>query len=107
MQQLDHTAAETNFAGFKHEVVTSTEGGHGRLDERTIQVIEIPKDHPRCTEWAGLRSLAIVVSRREIDGQEQWESRLYISSLPPQAQPQAAPLAHAIRKHWSIDNSQH
>ena len=82
MQHLYEDAAANDFVGFKHEVVTSTERGHGRLDERTCHVIEIPKDHPRRAEWAGLRSLAIVVSRREIAGQEQWESRLDISSLP-------------------------
>jgi predicted transposase YbfD/YdcC len=103
MQHLFETAAANDFAGVKHEVVTSSERGHGRLDERTCHVIEIPKDHPRRAEWAGLRTLAVVVSRREIAGQEQWESRLYISSLPPKA----APLAHAIRKHWSIENGQH
>ena len=103
MELLYHTAAANDFVGFKHEVVTSTQRGHGRLDERTCQVIEIPKDHPRRAEWAGRRSLAIVVSRREIAGQEQWESRLDISSLPAKAQP----LAQAIRKHWSIENGQH
>ena len=82
MQHLYEDAAANDFVGFKHEVVTSTERGHGRLDERTCHVIELPKDHPRRAEWAGLRSLAIVVSRREIAGQEQWESRLDISSLP-------------------------
>ena len=36
-------------------------------------------------------------------GEERGESRLDISRLPPKAQP----LADAIRKQWSIENSQH
>ena len=103
MQQVFQAAIANNFADGKHEVVTSTEKGHGRLDERTCHVIEIPATHPRRADWPGLRSLAVFVSRREIAGEEHWESRLYISSLPPQAKP----LADAIRKHWSIENSQH
>ena len=103
MQQIFDQAIATDFAGVKHGVVTSTEKGHGRLDERTCHVIEIPSDHPRRADWPDLRSLAVIVSRREIAGEEHWESRLYISSLPPKAKP----LANAIRKHWSIENQQH
>lgn len=38
-----------------------------------------------------------------IDAQETWESRLYVRSHPPQAKF----LAQDIRRHWSIENSQH
>ena len=103
MQQLFDQAIATDFADVKHGVVTSTETGHGRLDERTCHVMEVPTDHPRRADWPDLRSLAVIVSRREIAGEEHWESRLDISSLPPKAKP----LANAIRKHWSIENSQH
>jgi len=41
--------------------------------------------------------------RRVIDGQETWESRLSLSNHPPRAKP----LAEALRRHWSIENSQH
>ena len=45
----------------------------------------------------------MTVSRREIQGQETWEARYDISSLGLQA----GAIATAIRKHWSIENSQH
>ncbi len=83
--------------------MTSTEKGHDRLNERTCHVIEVPNDHPRRSDWPDLRLLAAIISRRVIAGEEHWESRLYICSMPPKA----VPLANAIRKHWSIDNSQH
>ena len=100
MQHLFEDAVANDFVGVKHEVVTCTERGHGRLDERTCHVIEIPKDHTRRAEWAGLRSLAVVVSRHEIAGQEQWESRLYISSLPAKAQPPRR--SHCNTKHRPV-----
>jgi predicted transposase YbfD/YdcC len=103
MQALFESGLETNFAGLKHSLHSSSETGHGRIEERSCHVIEIPKDHPQRAAWKDLRTLAVTISRREIGGQETWESRLYVSSHPPQA----AFLAQAIRRHWSIENSQH
>lgn len=66
----------------------SEETGHGRCERRVWYVVE---------------TLAIVTSGREIDGTETWETRLYVSSHGPRAKR----LAHAIRKHRSIENCQH
>ncbi len=57
----------------------------------------------RRAAWKDLRTLAVTVSCRVIGDKETWESRLYVSSHAPQAKH----LAHAIRRHWSIENSQH
>jgi predicted transposase YbfD/YdcC len=103
MQQLFDQATETDFAGMKHDVAESVETGHGRTDERTCYVIELPKDHPQRQIWKDLRTLALTLSRRVVNNQESWESRMYISSHPPRANM----LATAIRQHWSIENSQH
>lgn len=103
MRQLFDRGMETNFKGMKHNVYETKEKGHGRIDERTCHVIEIPKDHPQRQRWKDLKTLAVTVSRRVIDENETWESRLYVSSHPPRAKQ----LACAIRKHWSIENSQH
>lgn len=103
MQQLFDQGMETNFKGMKHDVYETKEKGHGRIDERTYHVIEIPKDHPQRKAWKDLRTLVVTVSRRVVDGKETWESRLYVSSHPPRAKK----LAHAIRRHWSIENSLH
>lgn len=103
MQQLFEQGMETDFAGLQHAVYETTETGHGRTDERTCHVIAIPKDHPQRTRWQDLNTLVVTVSRRATADQETWESRLYISSHPPSAKR----LAHAIRRHWSIENGQH
>jgi len=103
MQQLFDRGMETNFEGMNHDVYQTVETGHGRTDERICHVIEIPKDHPQRKVWKDLRTLAVTISRRVIDGNETWESRLYVSSHSPQAKQ----LAQAIRRHWSIENGQH
>ncbi len=103
MQRLFEEAIDSDFAGLANEVHQSTETGHGRTDERTCQVIGIPQDHPQRAKWKDLNTLAAVTSRRVVGDKETWETRLYVSSHPSRARP----LATAIRKHWSIENSQH
>ncbi len=103
MQQLFDQGMETNFQGMKHDVYQTVETGHGRIDERSCHVIEIPTDHPQRKLWKDLKTLVVIISRRVIGETETWESRLFVSSHPPRAKQ----LAHAIRRHWSIENSQH
>lgn len=79
------------------------EKGHGRYEERTCQVIEIPPDHPQRSVWKDLCTLVVMTCCRVIAGVEAWETRLYISSHRPDAKA----LSHAVRKHWGIENTQH
>lgn len=103
MQQRFEAGMQTDFQGMKHEVYETVETGHGRTDERTCHVLEIPQDHRQRKHWRDLKTLAVTVSRRVIGEHETWESRLYVSSHPPRA----SQLAQAIRRHWSIENSPH
>jgi predicted transposase YbfD/YdcC len=102
MLTLVEEGINTDFAELREETHATHEEGHGREEERYYQAIEIPKDHPQRRVWRDLRTLVVVNSRRVQDGQETWETRLYISSHAPRAKP----LAEAIRKHWSIENGQ-
>jgi len=103
MQRLSRQALDGNLAGPGQDRHETEERGHGRCERRGCYVVEIPRDHPQRRAWKDLRTLAIVTSGREIGGEETWETRLYVSSHPPRA----AKLADAIRRHWSIENSQH
>ncbi len=103
MRRLFELAIETDFAGLAQDVRQTTETGHGRTDERTCHVIGIPRDHPQRAKWKDLSTLAAVTSRRVVGDKETWETRLYVSSHLPRAKL----LATAIRRHWSIENSQH
>ena len=103
MQRLSRQALDGDLAGPGQDRHETEERGHGRYERRGCYVVEIPRDHPQRRAWKDLRTLAIVTSGREIGGTETWETRLYVSSHAPRAKP----LARAIRKHWSIENSQH
>jgi predicted transposase YbfD/YdcC len=103
MQRLCRRALDEDFAGAGQDCHETEETGHGRRESRACYVVEIPRNHPQRQAWKDLRTLAIVTSGREIGATETWETRLYVSSHPPHAKK----LAHAIRRHWSIENSQH
>lgn len=54
-------------------------------------------------QWPGLKSCLIIESKRTIAGKQTTESRLYISSLPADAELHNK----VIRSHWAIENSLH
>jgi predicted transposase YbfD/YdcC len=103
MRELYEQQMDRDFAGLKHEAHETRETGHGRQEERLCEVLEIPADHPQCEKWKDLQTLVLLTCSRTIGDQETSETRLYISSHPPKAKA----LAAAIRKHWSIENTQH
>ena len=80
MQQLFEDALNRDFAGFTQTTYETHEKGHGRIEDRTYQAIEIPEDHPQRTIWRDLRTLVIVTSCRTIDDDQTWETRWYITS---------------------------
>lgn len=103
MQHFADQACESNFRGLTTDVYSTTEKAHGGIEQREVRVIEIPKDSPHRKTWKDLRTLAIVIKRIERHGVETYETRMYLSSLPPDARL----IAHAIRSHWGIENSLH
>ena len=103
MQQLFEDSLNSDFAHVNHATYETSEQGHGRQEQRTCHVIEIPKDHPQRARWRDLRTLVILTCCRIIAGVESWETRLYITSHGLNAKD----LMNAIRKHWSIENTQH
>jgi predicted transposase YbfD/YdcC len=80
--------------------------GHGRIDIRECWTISDP-DYlafiRNAQRWTGLKSLAMIVRRRIVDGVETVKTRFYISSLDPIAQK----ILSASRKHWEIENGLH
>jgi predicted transposase YbfD/YdcC len=85
-----------------HEEITA---GHGRIEERSIRAANAAWLAERHPEWKGLSSIVAVTARRTIKktGAVSAETRLYISSLPPDP----VSLAAAIRAHWSVENNLH
>lgn len=103
MSQLLDEGCRTNFAELTTDVHTTTEQAHGGTEQRDVRVIEIPEDSPHRQAWKDLRTLAVVLKRTQRDGLESFETRFYLSSLPPDAKL----LSRAIRAHWGIENSLH
>ncbi len=94
---------EDDFARVKARRLRTRETGHGRDETRTYIQMPVPASLPGLGLWAGLRSIGVVVSECVRDGKETVEVRYYISSLGLGVKR----FAHAIRSHWSIENSCH
>jgi len=82
-----------------------TEVGHGRIEERTVRAADAAWLAARHPEWVGLRSIAAITLKRtdKKTGAASTETRLYISSLPPDPER----ILTASRSHWSIENNLH
>jgi predicted transposase YbfD/YdcC len=85
---------------------TTTDKGHGRLEQRRCRAIDDPDylayinpDHA----WPNLRSVVCIESTRRIGETVSTEARHYLSSLPADA----ALLARTIRSHWGVENRLH
>ena len=81
-----------------------SEKGHGRVETRRIWCTS---DLGWCgvkPYWAGLRSIAMVESEREMNGKKSVEQRYYISSLDGRS---ARRFIKATRSHWGIENQVH
>lgn len=82
-----------------------TDSGHGRIEERMVRAANAAWLAERHPEWKGLASIVSVTTRRTIKktGATSIETRLFISSLPPDP----LRLAAAVRAHWSVENNLH
>lgn len=82
-----------------------TSGGHGRIEERSCRAADAAWLAERHPEWKGLASILSISVRRTVltTGATSTETRLYISSLPPDP----VRLAAAVRAHWCIENNLH
>ena len=87
---------------------------------RLAQVEQVEKDHGRfeirrycqsnelnwfadLAKWEGLKSVGVVESIREINGEQTLERRYYLSSLALNVEL----FARAVRSHWGVENKVH
>jgi predicted transposase YbfD/YdcC len=92
------------YASFEYKKTVSK--GHGRIDIRECWSTSNPEYLNlirNVQNWIGLKSIAMVICTRIIDGKETRHARFYISSLPSHAEH----ILQAVRKHWSIENDLH
>ncbi len=91
-----------------HEVIVTpiqVEAGHHRTEKR--QFWQVPAalvfPVPLLKQWAGLQTLVIEQSHRQLWNQQTQGLRFFLSSLPPDFTDFPA----CIRAHWQIENSLH
>jgi predicted transposase YbfD/YdcC len=108
-----HTEIQTAFAtaatpsARSSRLYTTEDHGHGREEQRTVQVLPA-RDYlsaAQCAVWLGVLTIVMVtrVVWCEATGVESIEVRYFLSSLRPNARRIGA----AIRGHWSIENGLH
>jgi predicted transposase YbfD/YdcC len=86
---------------------TTEDQGHGREEQRTVQVLPARGylSAAQLAAWLGVLTIVMVtrVVCCEATGGERLEVRYFLSSLPPNARR----IGTAIRGHWSMENGLH
>jgi len=105
IRQVFSDGFDNDFADLEHHSHCTKEKGHGRVETRMYHIVRVPEAvaerHP---EWQGLRSIGFVYSERQEGNKESSvETRVFITSMPPQVKK----FARAVRNHWGIETSLH
>lgn len=79
------------------------EKDHGRIETRRYYQSDELDWFADREKWEGLRSVGMVESIREVNGQRTTERRYYLSSLKLDV----ATFARAVRGHWGVENKLH
>jgi predicted transposase YbfD/YdcC len=77
---------------------------HGRHEFRRHWTISDLESISQRAAWAKLSLVGLVESERHVNGEITLEHRYYIASL---ADTNAHRFAHAVRRHWGVENSLH
>jgi predicted transposase YbfD/YdcC len=97
-------AQHFKYASFEYAQTTNKD--HGRIEVRECWSTSNP-DYLNLIRnrenWVGLKSIAMVVGTRIIEGKQTKRVRFYISTLPSHAER----LLQVVRRHWSIENELH
>jgi predicted transposase YbfD/YdcC len=93
--------AELKKSPFTH--YSTFDKDHGRMETREYWATDDIDWLDQKAEWRGLRSIAMVKSRRTVGENTSEETWFHLSSLAPDAKVIGA----AIRGHWGIENSLH
>ncbi len=81
----------------------TVEAGHGRIETRNYSTIADKTLLAGIDDWAGVRSVGMAESKREIGDKVSYEKRYFITSTCGNARD----FGNAVREHWGIENSVH
>ena len=96
-------AQRQQYQGMESDYHEAIDKGHGRIEVRRYRTIATLDWLDSKEKWAGLNLIGKVESERYLNGEVSRETRYYIASIDNNAQR----LAHAVRGHWSIENTLH
>ena len=94
---------QTDFANCGARRYITKEKGYGREEVRHDLQLPAPKTLPGFGLWQGLTTIGVAMLYCLRDGKETADIRYFISSLPLEVKR----FAHAVRGHWSIENTCH
>ena len=99
-------AEKENYKNIVHDFHKTVGKDHGRIETRYCWSIDVSEweEHIRnCAAWVGIKSIVKITAKRQVGGVVTLETRYFISSL----ESNATQALHAVRTHWSIENSLH
>ena len=82
----------------------TVDGGHGRIETRTVRAVDEIAWLEERHSWPGLQSIIAVTATRELGNKVTEETRYFLSSLSAN---NPCKLEHAVRAHWAIENNLH
>ncbi len=101
-----HLAQQNDFQKVTYTYDRTVNKEYGRVEVRQCWAVS-GKDSLHflrdANRWRSLRTLVMVTSQRQVNGQTSSETRYYITSLPNDA----TRILHTGRSHWGIENALH
>jgi predicted transposase YbfD/YdcC len=96
---LDHL--ENDLKELQYRSHETLEDGHGRIDERSYYLTEVPRGFAPAKDWPWVKAIGLSVRiTRQADGTESDEVRYYLSSRYLSGQR----FGEAVRGHWGIES---
>ncbi len=88
-----------------HKTESIYEAGHHRIEKRCFVSVSAKQvfDPKQIRQWAGLQTLIVEQSSRQLWNQTTHSTRFFLSSL----EPDFANFPHSIRSHWGVENQLH
>lgn len=92
---------ERDFDDLRYRHAETTDGGHGRVDERAYFLAKLPRDFAPADDWPDIKAIGYAIRlTTHADGRESCEARYYISTRYLSGKR----FAEAVRSHWAIES---
>lgn len=101
IEQYFQELIERDFEDINYRRYETRDDGHGRIDERSYRLIQVPRDFPLAKDWPWVKAIGYAVRiTQHADGTETSDVRYYICSRYLSGKR----FAEAVRGHWSIES---